>query len=386
MQVKGVRVILYSLLSAFVVVCIFILVVWHRPSEVDIRTHCDSHDKGATKVLYIGNSLTFYWDSPQKFCSIFGLLRPTTPLYVQSATGPGYTLFDHLNSERTLSALDSKKWDYVIIQEGGQSAFRRPHQSRSSHRQLVQMIQSKGAKPVIVMMPADKGEFYWQAQLSHLFRGIGAELKVPVVAYGDATFCSQIYKPQVNLYDDDNHHPSKIGSSLYACLVAQQLLRFTGVDLKKCLSSASKDQLKELTGDSVEQLADLLTRWENTSDAPQYAGITDDANGTINDFWLRQKKFDELVALYEQEYVTCQKLFGDSPVAPLASSAWRLADVLIKREREHSDQADKTVLTRACGLLQRSIDIHNKTGSNGSDLVADIEGYKRDVMLQFGLD
>ncbi|MDO8684989.1 MAG: NosD domain-containing protein [Armatimonadota bacterium] len=80
------------------------------------------HAQQLLNVLFVGNSHTYYSDMPGQFRSITESDGQPTP-NVSGSTFGGYTLSDHLNDSRTLSAIDDGwgashiPWDFVVIQE-----------------------------------------------------------------------------------------------------------------------------------------------------------------------------------------------------------------------------------------------------------------------------
>ena len=216
---KKIRTVLYACLFLLAVFVAFLIYCWNIPRSVTHKIYSASSEANATKVLYIGNSLTFFFDSPDLLCKVSRLMKNDVPINVESATGPGYTLLEHLSDPTTLAAIKRKKWDYVILQEGSQSAFDRRHESLYAHRRFVDMVRANGGKPLIVMLFADKGHFYWQGRLSQHFRAVGKELNTPVIPYGDVVFFSQVRHPKPRSVRQRRASSWSSGSSL-VCLVS----------------------------------------------------------------------------------------------------------------------------------------------------------------------
>lgn len=383
-----IRICLYSGLFVFTLLTALLLYSWYIPKAVTHRVHSASSAAQAVKVLYIGNSLTYYFDSPGSFCKIYGLLHKDSPLVVESATGPGYTLLDHLSDPTTLAALKKTKWDYVILQDGTQSAFGRPHESRYTHRRFVNLIRENGGKPLILMFPADKGQFYWQGILSQHFNSLGRELSAQVIPYGNVTFFSQLRHPELNLYDSDEHHPGEKGALLYAMLAAQSVGNFSATDLLS-KANGSKGGLSEVftpeKSAMVVEMSKLLNEWERDgANSPVYTEASDDGVSTIDQYWLRCKMFDKVIPLYKQESEAALKLFGASPRADLGNCYWRLADAVIKQQSDSSHPVDRAALASACGNLRKAVDIYKRSNVD-SNSVSDAQGYLNDLQLKYGL-
>lgn len=69
------------------------------------------------RVLFIGNSLTYYNDLPGTLADL--AQRAGDTLLVESVTGPGYALIDHLQGKSgAVSAVRRGGWDVVVLQQG----------------------------------------------------------------------------------------------------------------------------------------------------------------------------------------------------------------------------------------------------------------------------
>ncbi len=384
-----IRICLYSGLFVFTLLAALLLYSWYIPKAVTHRVHSASSAAQAVKVLYIGNSLTFYFDSPGSFCKIFRLIHKDAQLAVESATGPGYTLLEHLSDPTTLAALKKTKWDYVILQEGTQSAFGRPRESRYAHRRFVNLIRENGGKPLILMFPADRGQFYWQGILSQHFNSLGRELSAKVIPYGNVTFFGQLRHPELNLYDSDEHHPGEKGALLYAMLAAQSVGNFSAADLLSKTNDSKVGLSEVFTPEKAAMVAEmsrLLNEWERDgASSPVYTEASDDGVSTIDEYWLRCKMFDKVIPLYKQESEAALKMFGASPRAALGTCYLRLADAVIKQQRDSSNPVDRAALASACANLRKAVDIYKRCGNVDSNSVSDAEGYLKDLQLKYGL-
>src|ERR1041385_4583116 len=81
-------------------------------------TNCTAQDASCTRVLFIGNSYTFVNDLPNTFAKL--AKAGGHKVEVGMAAQGGWTLSQHLQSSETLSALNSKNWNYVVLQEQSQ--------------------------------------------------------------------------------------------------------------------------------------------------------------------------------------------------------------------------------------------------------------------------
>ena len=72
------------------------------------------------KVLFVGNSLTYYHDMPALMIGLIQQEQPDRPLKVAMVTGPGASLHDHYRSGKLKEVLEEHgPWDWVVLQEKG---------------------------------------------------------------------------------------------------------------------------------------------------------------------------------------------------------------------------------------------------------------------------
>lgn len=98
------------------------------------------------RILFIGNSFTFFNDLPARVAEALGC-------EVGRSLRGGAYLHDHLNEADELYAVTREAlktpWDYVILQEQSRNAFVNPADYQRSVAALCALIRENGAKPVI---------------------------------------------------------------------------------------------------------------------------------------------------------------------------------------------------------------------------------------------
>ena len=192
------------------------------------RPHSGTAPGEPLRVLFIGNSYTFFNNLPEMFAE----LARSGGYEVQadiSAKG-GLTLSDHVSSARTLEMMQKHKWDYVILQE--QSVLPAKQQEREQRmypaaRTLDARIRQTGAETVLFMTWGRRDGLAkegfsdlesMQAQLQAGYTEIAQELDAIVAPVGMAWQNATAQQPQLELWDQDGSHPGKSGSYLAACV------------------------------------------------------------------------------------------------------------------------------------------------------------------------
>ena len=104
------------------------------------------------RVLFIGNSYTFFNDMPGLFARECG--KRGVQCSADSVTSGGYTLahFVSENNEygiRVRELLRGERYDYVVLQEQSVRPASHPGTFLKSVRELVPMIRENGASPVL---------------------------------------------------------------------------------------------------------------------------------------------------------------------------------------------------------------------------------------------
>lgn len=72
-----------------------------------------------TRVLFIGNSYTYYNDLPQQVAALAASMDHHVE--VASNTPGGYSLQSHLTNATTLNLIEQGTWDFVVLQEQSQT-------------------------------------------------------------------------------------------------------------------------------------------------------------------------------------------------------------------------------------------------------------------------
>ena len=162
------------------------------------------------RVLFIGNSLTYTTDIPQR---VAGVVEATgRKSVVESVSFPSYSLEDHWHDGRALQAI-RKGWDVVVLQQGssGQEAGRR--ELIEYAKRFAGPIREAGAKPAIYMVwpLVDRPREFPDVMLSH--RLAAKEIDAILIPAGEAWYRALSKEPRLKLYSD-GIHPSSFGSDL----------------------------------------------------------------------------------------------------------------------------------------------------------------------------
>ena len=180
------------------------------------------------RVLMLGNSFTYFNDMPDTLARLTGA-------EVTAHTRGGAHLSEQLNPDtemgaRTLRALESEKWDYVVLQEYSNGPITTEAAYRRAVKALSEKARAAGAVPVLYMTWAyqkdgkrlrefgmDYEEMYEKMQRA---QEAAAKENGLLRANVGKAFYENADMP--GLYDpDDQYHPGEAGSLLAARVLAK---------------------------------------------------------------------------------------------------------------------------------------------------------------------
>jgi Secretion system C-terminal sorting domain/Domain of unknown function (DUF4886) len=183
-----------------------------------------------TKVLFIGNSLTYFYKSPEQFDSI-ARYEGKAVLVDQLMRG-GTAVIDIVSDSVHLDSAKNKAYDYIIMQASNFSLLPELYSIEiEGLRNFMNDIKSlyPNTEFIYKMIWGDKEGFQYaelgfltyQEIYERLFDGakaIADSLNVLISPAGFAWDISNNRNPDFNLYLNDNFHPYSTGSYLNACV------------------------------------------------------------------------------------------------------------------------------------------------------------------------
>ncbi|MDQ5932914.1 MAG: hypothetical protein QG574_198 [Cyanobacteriota bacterium erpe_2018_sw_21hr_WHONDRS-SW48-000092_B_bin.40] len=231
---KVIRLIIFFFVSLFALsaVASIIFVARNRPQlEELIRTRvaCTEHVSAASsakapQILFVGNSLTFYYMTPNtvsKFAESLCKARPE----VYQLVIPGVSLEDHYKIGRYQSLLREQKFDYVVLQEQSFRSLNDTKPTIEYGQKMAALARQAGAKVFLFETWADRNRLDDQSKIAANASLVAGKIDAQLIRIGDAFFYCRSRFPEIDLYAPDSHHPSPCGSYLASCLLFQSLYR-----------------------------------------------------------------------------------------------------------------------------------------------------------------
>ena len=188
-------------------------------------SHGQSKPSDTTKILFIGNSYTYYNSSPELLKKLAQEKFPNQTIQVKLVSQGGMTLKRHWETGEAQEAIKSNSWNYVILQEQSKLGmpviidnevyFGQTELFFEFAKKFDVEIKASGAKTVFFMTWSTKDHPEQQEILTYAYSTIAKELNAIVAPIGLA-WDKVRNNNQFNLYAMDGSHPSQHGSYLVA--------------------------------------------------------------------------------------------------------------------------------------------------------------------------
>jgi hypothetical protein len=151
-----------------------------------------------------------------------------------------------------------------------------------------------------------------------------------VVPVGDVFFYVEETHPEIDLYEPDNHHPSKAGAYLYGLVLYSHL--FGKTNLPAALADKTLDAT--VTAAVSQQLRDSLDDWYKSASAqPEYGLETPDSSVDVVQYLFQQNRLPEAEGILLRRLSAIDRLNGKAPNWQRGETEQALAAVLYKEGR-----------------------------------------------------
>jgi hypothetical protein len=216
-----------------------------------------------TRVLFIGNSLTFFNDLPGMFAEI--AQSGGYEVEVEMIAHGGWTLADHVQSTAITEKIKGGSWDYVVLQEKSRLPAipdQRDEQMVPAVRILEERIKESGAETILFMtwgtrdgLPEAGYDDYaeMQSQIESGTLEIGKEFKITVAPVGIAWQSALERAHNFNLWQLDGIHPAREGTYLSALVFYALIFQQSpaGLNFKADLPEETADLLQAVAAETV---------------------------------------------------------------------------------------------------------------------------------------
>ena len=182
------------------------------------------------KILFIGNSFTFYWNLPLLVESMAHEKGISLDIY-QSTAG-GATLKDHWEGKR---GLESKKvlkehvFSTIVLQDHSTSPLLKTNESKEYFNRFIKLINKKKSEVILYgtwtypASPLIGKSFNGTDPIQHVLKPIADQTNSRMAPVGTAFRLFQDKHSEISVFTSDNKHPSAVGTYLAACVFFKML-------------------------------------------------------------------------------------------------------------------------------------------------------------------
>lgn len=169
------------------------------------------------KILFIGNSHTYFNDMPYLFREICAYNQIDTDITMLAHGGMGLDF--HAEQPEVRFNLLYGNYDYVVLQHVAHP-FGDKEILFTAARKLAGILAQTASKAVLYMTWSEKCNPQGQAHMADCYLRLGKELQIPVAPVGLAWQRVRTAFPELELYYNDGEHASLEGSTLAAYTIA----------------------------------------------------------------------------------------------------------------------------------------------------------------------
>ena len=220
-----------------------------------LMTNWMTFAQDSASVLFIGNSYTYQNDLPTILQSVVDAQGDY--LLVDSRTQGGATFLTHANNASTYTKINSRNWDYVVLQAQSQEPSFPDGQVDANTlpyaEQIADSVYANNFCSEVMMFMTwgrELGDSQWQPISS--FEGMNERLRLAYLRMADSVEGStspvgsawryvRENHPTIQLYSGDGSHPSYAGSYLAACTFYASIYRKTPVGTSFIGSLSAQD-------------------------------------------------------------------------------------------------------------------------------------------------
>ncbi len=199
-----------------------------------------SQEKKPVKILFVGNSFTFFWNMPQLVSAMAETQGVSIDAY-QSTVG-GSNLEQHWKSQKgtkTRKRIEEEDWDFVVFGDHSLSTINTPERFQEYGRKFAKLVRSKGAEPIFYLTWAYKSNPLMQDTITKAYMKLASELNAQIFPVGPIWMNARKARPDLELYFDDKH-PSSDGAYLISLILTKSLTKQSVEDIPNRLITLDK--------------------------------------------------------------------------------------------------------------------------------------------------
>jgi hypothetical protein len=173
--------------------------------------------KSQQKILFVGNSLTFYNDLPEMVRKI--AKQNDRILSVTAFAKPDYALEDHWKEGSVVDAIKRKRFDVVVLQQGPSALTTSRENLMEYALRFSTLCQAQNCRLAFYMVwPSAQRTFDFE-NVIRSYELAADTTQASVCSVGRAWREAWAMKKDLALYAEDGFHPSESGSLIAAMVI-----------------------------------------------------------------------------------------------------------------------------------------------------------------------
>ncbi len=172
------------------------------------------------EILFIGNSHTYYNSGVSFHLTEFQKNDdPSMEPFIKEATFSGYSLQDHLSNAGTLSKLEERSWEAIVLQENTFVAANDSEATIASIKAFQELLSTTGTRIYLFMTWPYKEEPQMYNAIKSTYEDAARATRAKIVPVGTVWRDIQAdSEANIDLYDADGVHPNVLGTYLASAL------------------------------------------------------------------------------------------------------------------------------------------------------------------------
>ena len=187
------------------------------------------------KVLFIGNSHTYFNDMPAMFKAMGKGFKEVGDIHTTMLAHPYKTLDYHMNQKEVRFNILYGEYDYVVLQQGAHP-FSGEEELIKCSKVINEFIKQSGATPVAYMTWSQKSEPEKQEEMTNAYINMAKEIGGILAPVGKVFEVLRKNNPEIELYNEDGGHASVIGSYIAAATILTSIFKINPLDIENKLS------------------------------------------------------------------------------------------------------------------------------------------------------
>jgi hypothetical protein len=179
------------------------------------------------RVLFVGNSLTYYNDLPlivEALADSVPNLAPAQRIAPAMAAFPDFALYDHWAEGTAVRAIEQNTWDVVVLQQGSSALDESRVLLRDWTRQFDAKIKVKGGRTAMYAVWPNASRQFDFDRVNESYTLAAADVNGVLFPVGEAWRAAWRRDANLALYAPDGLHPTVRGSYIGALVITSMLL------------------------------------------------------------------------------------------------------------------------------------------------------------------